>query len=41
MVHAFGRVLENWSEDDVASLAGALDRLRSDFSRTTDKEVAR
>jgi DNA-binding MarR family transcriptional regulator len=41
MVHAFGRVLEDWSEEDVASLAGALDRLRNDFSRTTDKEVAR
>jgi DNA-binding MarR family transcriptional regulator len=41
MVHAFGRVLEDWSEEDVASLAAALDRLRNDFSRTTDKEVAR
>jgi DNA-binding MarR family transcriptional regulator len=43
MVHAFGRVLDGWSDDDVASLAGALDRLRNDFTRTaeSDKGVAR
>jgi DNA-binding MarR family transcriptional regulator len=41
MVHAFGRVLDDWSEEDIASLAGALDRLRNDFSRTTDKEMTR
>src|SRR3954469_17428042 len=43
MVHAFGRVLEDWSDEDIASLAGSLERLRDDFTRTTarDREVAR
>jgi DNA-binding MarR family transcriptional regulator len=36
MVHAFGRVLEDWSDEDVASLAGGLERLRADFTRTAD-----
>jgi DNA-binding MarR family transcriptional regulator len=39
MVHAFGRVLDDWSERDVAALAAALERLRTDFARTTEKEV--
>jgi DNA-binding MarR family transcriptional regulator len=39
MVHAFGRVLDDWSERDVAVLAAALERLRTDFARTTEKEV--
>jgi DNA-binding MarR family transcriptional regulator len=41
MVHAFGRVLEGWSAEDVAALAGGLERLRAAFALTTDKEVAR
>jgi DNA-binding MarR family transcriptional regulator len=42
MVHAFGRVLESWSDDEIASLAGSLERLRNDFTNTaSDREVAR
>ena len=40
MVHAFGRVLEDWSEEDIAALAGSLDRLRNDFTHTHEKEVS-
>jgi DNA-binding MarR family transcriptional regulator len=43
MVHAFGRVLEGWSDEEIASLSGSLERLRNDFTNTTssDREVAR
>jgi DNA-binding MarR family transcriptional regulator len=41
MVHAFGRALDDWSDEDVAALAGGLERLRAAFALTTDKEVAR
>jgi DNA-binding MarR family transcriptional regulator len=43
MVHAFGRVLEGWSDQEIASLAGSLERLRTDFTNTaaSDREVAR
>jgi DNA-binding MarR family transcriptional regulator len=43
MVHAFGRVLEGWDDDEIASLAGSLERLRNDFTNTaaSDREVAR
>src|SRR3954451_9961300 len=34
MVHAFGRVLEGWSDEDIAALAGSLERLRDDFTNT-------
>jgi DNA-binding MarR family transcriptional regulator len=42
MVHAFGRVLEGWSDDEIAALAGSLERLRDDFttSSASDREVA-
>jgi DNA-binding MarR family transcriptional regulator len=40
MVHAFGQVLEDWSEQDVAVLADGLERLRAAFAQSTDKEVA-
>jgi DNA-binding MarR family transcriptional regulator len=33
MVDAFTRVLESWSDDDVAALTGGLQRLREDFAR--------
>jgi DNA-binding MarR family transcriptional regulator len=41
MVHAFDRVLDGWSDDEIAALTGALDRLRQDFARTSDRVVAR
>src|SRR3954447_3947294 len=43
MVHAFGRVLDGWSDEEIASLAGSLERLRNDFTNTaaSDREVAR
>ena len=41
MVHAFGRALDDWSDEDVAALAGGLERLRAAFALTTDKEVTR
>jgi DNA-binding MarR family transcriptional regulator len=33
MVHAFGRALEGWREDDVHALSAALERLREDVVR--------
>lgn len=33
MVHAFGRVLAGWSDEEVAALSGGLARLREDFVR--------
>lgn len=33
MVEAFAGALEAWPEEDVAALAGGLDRLREDFAR--------
>ena len=33
MVAAFTRVLEGWSDEDVAALTGGLERLREDFAR--------
>jgi DNA-binding MarR family transcriptional regulator len=43
MVHAFGRVLDGWSDEEIAALAGSLERLRTDFTETSvsDREVAR
>jgi DNA-binding MarR family transcriptional regulator len=43
MVHAFGRVLQGWSDEDIAALARSLERLRDDFTQTSasDREVAR
>ena len=43
MVHAFGRVLEGWSDEEIESLTGSLERLRNDFTNTaaSDREVAR
>jgi DNA-binding MarR family transcriptional regulator len=41
MVHAFGRALDDWSDEDVAALAGGLERLRAAFALTTDKKVPR
>jgi DNA-binding MarR family transcriptional regulator len=42
MVHAFGRVLDGWSDEDIAALTRSLERLRSDFTQTSasDREVA-
>jgi DNA-binding MarR family transcriptional regulator len=42
MVHAFGRVLDGWSDEDIAALANSLERLRDDFTTTSasDREVA-
>jgi DNA-binding MarR family transcriptional regulator len=34
MVAAFSRVLESWSDEDVAALTGGLQRLRDDFTAT-------
>ena len=36
MVEAFGAVLSDWSEDDLAALTGALARLNADFAGTTE-----
>src|SRR4051794_18319280 len=36
MVAAFSRVLDGWSDEDVASLTGGLARLRDDFARLAD-----
>jgi DNA-binding MarR family transcriptional regulator len=33
MVAAFGRVLADWSDEDVNALTGGLERLREDFAR--------
>jgi DNA-binding MarR family transcriptional regulator len=33
MVHAFGRVLEGWSREEVAALSDGLQRLSADFAR--------
>jgi DNA-binding MarR family transcriptional regulator len=33
MVAAFTRVLDGWSDEDVATLTGGLQRLREDFTR--------
>jgi DNA-binding MarR family transcriptional regulator len=42
MVQAFGRVLDGWSDEDIAALANSLERLRDDFTTTSasDREVA-
>jgi DNA-binding MarR family transcriptional regulator len=42
MVHAFGRVLDGWSDEDIAALTRSLERLRKDFTQTpaSDREVA-
>jgi DNA-binding MarR family transcriptional regulator len=42
MVHAFGRVLDGWSDEDIAALTRSLERLRNDFTQTSasDREVA-
>jgi DNA-binding MarR family transcriptional regulator len=34
MVAAFSRVLDGWSDEDVAALTGGLQRLRDDFTAT-------
>lgn len=34
MLHAFGQVLADWSDTDIAALATGLERLREDFART-------
>jgi hypothetical protein len=33
MVAVFTRVLDAWSDEDVAALTGGLERLRDDFTR--------
>jgi hypothetical protein len=38
MVHAFGRALETWREDDVHALSAALERLREDVVRDLTAE---
>jgi DNA-binding MarR family transcriptional regulator len=36
MVHAFGEVLDGWTDDQVNELATSLERLSADFSLTTE-----
>jgi DNA-binding MarR family transcriptional regulator len=38
MVHAFGQVLDSWTDDEVSALSASLERLSSQFA---DREVPR